>query len=62
MDNSKEGGSINRPPILDDTNYDYWKACMVDFSNLRIAKLGKLSSRVGNILLLLIKMEILHLS
>ncbi|XP_057452470.1 uncharacterized protein LOC130744299 [Lotus japonicus] len=31
MNNSKEGGSINRPPILDETNYDYWKACMVAF-------------------------------
>ncbi|XP_057432497.1 uncharacterized protein LOC130725270 [Lotus japonicus] len=31
MDNNKEGGSINRPPILDGTNYDYWKARMVAF-------------------------------
>lgn len=27
----KEGGFVNRPPIMDSTNYDYWKACMVDF-------------------------------
>ncbi|XP_057452420.1 uncharacterized protein LOC130744244 [Lotus japonicus] len=31
MENSKEGGSINRPPILDGTNDDYWKARMVAF-------------------------------
>ena len=30
MDN-KEGGSINRQPILDGTNYDYWKPRMVAF-------------------------------
>ena len=30
MDN-KEGGSINRPPVLDGTNYDYWKAKMTAF-------------------------------
>ena len=30
MDN-KEEGSINRPPILDGTNYDYWKARMTAF-------------------------------
>src|ERR1044072_58603 len=28
---SKEGGSINRPPLLDGTNYDYWKARMTAF-------------------------------
>src|ERR1044072_6242847 len=28
MDN-KEGGSINRPPVPDGTNYDYWKERMV---------------------------------
>src|ERR1044072_5306048 len=27
----KEGGSINRPPLLDGTNYDYWKARMTAF-------------------------------
>jgi len=31
MDNTKERGSIIRPPILDDTNYDYWKDRMVTF-------------------------------
>ena len=30
MDN-KEGGSVNRPPVLDGTNYDYWKARMTTF-------------------------------
>jgi hypothetical protein len=29
MESSKEGGFINIPPILDGTNYDYWKAHMV---------------------------------
>src|ERR1044072_2188549 len=24
----KEGGSVSRPPVLDGTNYDYWKARM----------------------------------
>src|ERR1044072_908445 len=27
----KEGGSVTRPPILDGTNYDYWKARMTAF-------------------------------
>jgi len=27
----KEGGLVTRPPILDGTNYDYWKAHMVTF-------------------------------
>lgn len=31
MDKRKEGGNVNRPPILDDTNYDYWKALMIAF-------------------------------
>ena len=26
-----EGGLVNRPPILDGTNYDYWKSHMVAF-------------------------------
>src|ERR1044072_1628596 len=28
---SKEGGSVSRPPVLDGTNYDYWKARMTAF-------------------------------
>ena len=28
MDNTKDGGYADRPPILDDTNYDYQKAMM----------------------------------
>lgn len=31
MDNTKDEMSINRPPILGGTNYDYWKAKMVVF-------------------------------
>lgn len=31
MDNTKDGRYINIPPILDDTNYDYWKVKMVVF-------------------------------
>ena len=27
----KEGGSVTRPPVLDGTNYDYWKARMTAF-------------------------------
>src|ERR1044072_47040 len=27
----KEGGSVTRPPVLDGTNYDYWKARMSAF-------------------------------
>src|ERR1044072_6036134 len=27
----KEGGSVTRPPVLDGTNYDYWKARMIAF-------------------------------
>jgi len=29
MDN--EGGFVNRPPLLDDSNYDYWKSGMSAF-------------------------------
>jgi hypothetical protein len=29
----KEGGFVNRPPILDGTNNDYWKARMEAFLN-----------------------------
>ena len=31
MDSSKERGSVNRPLVLDGTNYGYWKALMVAF-------------------------------
>lgn len=31
MDNIKEGGFVNRPMILDVTNYDYQKAHMISF-------------------------------
>lgn len=31
MDIMKDGGSTNKPPILDGTNYDYWKVIMVVF-------------------------------
>lgn len=31
MDNTKDGWSINIPPILNDTNYDYWKVKIVAF-------------------------------
>lgn len=31
MDNAKIGGFVNRPPIIDGTNYDYWKARMIVF-------------------------------
>jgi hypothetical protein len=27
----KEGGFVNGPPLLDGTNYDYWKSRMVAF-------------------------------
>ena len=28
MDFLREGGSVQRPPLLDGTNYSYWKARM----------------------------------
>lgn len=31
MGNAKEGGSVNRPLVLDGPNYDYWKARMIVF-------------------------------
>lgn len=31
MNNSKDGGLVNRPPVLDDTSYDYWKKKMITF-------------------------------
>ncbi|MCI52348.1 gag-pol polyprotein, partial [Trifolium medium] len=27
----KEGGFVNRPPLLDGSNYDYWKSRTVAF-------------------------------
>jgi len=27
----KDGGFVNRPPLLDGSNYDYWKSCMSSF-------------------------------
>jgi len=27
----KEGGFVNRPPLLDGSNYDYWKSHMSAF-------------------------------
>lgn len=29
MDNTKEKEYVNQPLIIDGTNYDYWKACMI---------------------------------
>jgi hypothetical protein len=31
MNNTKNRGSINSPPVLDGTNYDYWKEKMIAF-------------------------------
>ena len=31
MDFLKEGGSVVRPPLLDGSNYSYWKARMKAF-------------------------------
>lgn len=31
MGNTKEVGSINRPPVLDVTNYNYWKVEVIAF-------------------------------
>lgn len=31
MNGIKEGGSITRPPVLDGTNYSYWKVKMTTF-------------------------------
>ena len=36
-----EGGFINRPPILDGTNYDYWKVRMVAFIKYVDSKVWK---------------------
>lgn len=37
----KEGGSINRPPCLDGTNYDYWKSRMEAFLRAQDSKTWK---------------------
>ncbi|XP_057425914.1 uncharacterized protein LOC130719307 [Lotus japonicus] len=44
IDNDKDVGSIHRPPMLDGTNYDYWKARMVAF--LRSIDDGLIAQRV----------------
>ena len=36
-----EGGFVNIPPILDGTNYDYWKARMVAFPKSMDSKTWK---------------------
>lgn len=33
MDTTKEGGSTTRPPVLDGTNYSYWKPRMTAILN-----------------------------
>lgn len=38
MDLLHEGGSIFRPPLLDGTNYSFWKACMRAFLKAIIEK------------------------
>lgn len=44
----REGGFVNRSPIMDDTNYNYWKARIVSFLKSMDSKIGKLLSKVGN--------------
>src|ERR1044072_5227009 len=41
MDSTMVGGSVNRPPILDGTNYDYWKARIVVFLKSTDSKVWK---------------------
>src|ERR1044072_3111196 len=41
MESTMVGGSVNRPPILDGTNYDYWKARMVVFLKSTDSKIWK---------------------
>lgn len=31
MDNTENGSLVNKPPVLDDTNYEYWKVKMISF-------------------------------
>ncbi|XP_062118771.1 uncharacterized protein LOC133832443 [Humulus lupulus] len=42
-----EGNSITRPPLLNDTNYPYWKVRMRAFIKSQVRRLGDLYSRVG---------------
>ncbi|KAK2356066.1 gag-protease polyprotein [Trifolium repens] len=37
----RNGGSINRPPVLDGSNYDYWKARMIAFIKSMDSKVWK---------------------
>ena len=37
----KEGGQVNRPPILDGSNYDYWKVRMTTFLKSIVNKTWK---------------------
>lgn len=41
MDNTKEKAYVNHPQVLDDTNYDYYKALMVSFLNFMDRKTWK---------------------
>lgn len=41
MDNIKEMGFVNRPPILDGKNYDYWNDHMVVFLKFKNNKTWK---------------------
>ncbi|GAA0176338.1 hypothetical protein LIER_29347 [Lithospermum erythrorhizon] len=41
MEGIKEGGCITRPPLLDGTNYPYWKEKMTTFLKLLDTKTWK---------------------
>lgn len=33
MDNTQDGGTANRPPVLEDPNYNYWKVVVKGSKN-----------------------------
>jgi hypothetical protein len=49
MDNMKDGGPVNRPPVLDESNYEYWKARMIAFLKSMDNNHGRQLSKDGHI-------------
>ncbi|GAA0186801.1 hypothetical protein LIER_34089 [Lithospermum erythrorhizon] len=54
MEGFREGGSTARPPVLDGTNYAYWKARMtaflksMDTTTLKVVRAGWIAPTFDN--------------
>ena len=51
MDFNREGTSTNKPPLLDETNYAYWKVRMISFLRRMISFLRAINDQVWDIVM-----------